>query len=40
MRTSYAIKSIGEKVINLLLSKNEDYGDSATEGESNISQQI
>ena len=34
MRTSYAIKSIGEKVINLLLSKNEDYGDSATEGES------
>ena len=34
MRTSYAIKQKGQQVINLLLSKNEDYGDSATEGES------
>ena len=33
MRTSYAIKQIGTQVIDLLLSKNEDYGDSATEGE-------
>ena len=33
MRTSYAIKQKGQQVINLLLSKNEDYGDSATEGE-------
>ena len=32
MRTSDAIKQKGQQVINLLLSKNEDYGDSATEG--------
>jgi len=33
MRTSYLIKEIGTKVIELLLSKNDDYGDSATQGE-------
>ena len=32
MKTSYAIKKTGEQVINLLLRKNKDYGDSATKG--------
>ena len=31
--TSYLIKQIGEKLTNLLLEKNADYGDSATQGD-------
>ena len=30
--TQWKIKKIGEQLINLLTSKNKDYGDSATEG--------
>ena len=33
MRTSYLIKQVGEQLIKLLLNKNKDYGDSATQGE-------
>jgi hypothetical protein len=32
--TSYLIKQVGDKLTNLLLEKNADYGDSATQGES------
>tara|TARA_Y100001973_G_C5209092_1_gene343979 strand:+ start:6380 stop:6703 length:324 start_codon:yes stop_codon:yes gene_type:complete len=34
MHTKYLIKQIGEKLISLLSKKNDDYGDSATQGES------
>jgi len=33
-RTSYSIKQVGTKLIEVLLSKNDDYGDSATQGSS------
>tara|TARA_R100001244_G_scaffold132272_1_gene107840 strand:- start:1456 stop:1749 length:294 start_codon:yes stop_codon:yes gene_type:complete len=33
MRTSYLIKQISEQLTKLLLNKNKDYGDSATQGE-------
>ena len=34
MKTSYAINTVGTKLIEILQAKNDDYGDSATQGES------
>ena len=33
MHTTYLIKQINEQLVQLLLDKNQDYGDSATQGE-------
>ena len=33
IKTSYLIKQVGEQLTNLLLEKNQAYGDSATQGD-------
>ena len=40
MKTSYAINQVGTKLIQILQSKNSDYGDSATQGESIFATEI
>jgi|TARA_R100000093_G_C1944377_1_gene73585 hypothetical protein len=40
MKTSWAIKKVGEQLIKLLTEKNLDYGDSATRGETIFASKI